>query len=276
MRYGQLFSQYEKQLEELGEEGQALSYVFKELKNWTQTDFVLHLGKEVSQEDRSLIDDIFKQLSEHIPAQYITKRAYFCDLSLAVDSRVLIPRPETEELVDLILQENSRADLSVLDIGTGSGAIALSLAKAQHSWQVTATDISEDALELARYNAQRNDLAIEFRQSDVYEAISEKFDIIVSNPPYIAFSDHDEVGINVLASEPHLALFADEDGFAIYRRILQDANSHLNSKGKLYFEIGYKQADGIRQLSKIYMPKSSVRILKDMWGKDRMVVISND
>ncbi|MBM7642018.1 peptide chain release factor N(5)-glutamine methyltransferase [Streptococcus loxodontisalivarius] len=275
MRYGYLFSHYEEELEKRGEEGQALSYVFKEVKDWSQTDFVLHLGQEASQEDQDLLESLFEQLAAHKPAQYITGKAYFRDLELAVDERVLIPRPETEELVDMILQENSRADLTVLDIGTGSGAIALSLAKAQPSWQVLASDLSSDALNLAQQNAKANQLDLAFCQSDVFDSIDGQFDIIVSNPPYISYDDKEEVGLNVLTSEPHLALFADEDGFAIYRKILENAKAHLKADGKIYFEIGYKQADGIRALAEKHLPEMTVRIVKDLWGKDRMVVISH-
>lgn len=275
MNYAETISQLEKQLQEIGEDPENLAYVFRELKGWSLLDFILHQNKDVSAQDQALIDDIMSQLKEHRSPQYITGKAYFRDLELAVDERVLIPRPETEELVDLVLKENSKADLQILDIGTGSGAIAISLKNARPDWHVTASDISSEALQLAKENSERNQASLDFIESDVFNQISGKFDVIISNPPYIAYDDEDEVGVNVLASEPHLALFADEDGFAIYRRIIEGASSHLTENGKLYFEIGYKQGDGMSRLLAQHFPEKRVRVLQDIFGKDRMVVMDN-
>lgn len=275
MNYAETISQLEKQLQEIGEDPENLAYVFRELKGWSLLDFILHQNKDVSAQDQALIADIMSQLKEHRSPQYITGKAYFRDLELAVDERVLIPRPETEELVDLVLKENSKADLQILDIGTGSGAIAISLKSARSDWHVTASDISSEALQLAKENSERNQASVDFIESDVFNQISGKFDVIISNPPYIAYDDEDEVGVNVLASEPHLALFADEDGFAIYRRIIEGASSHLTENGKLYFEIGYKQGDGMRRLLAQHFPEKRVRVLQDIFGKDRMVVMDN-
>ena len=276
MNYAQVFSQYEKQLKSVGEDKENLTYVFRELKDWSALDFLLHQNKEVSFEDENLLKDIFKQLRNHQSPQYITGKAYFRDLVFRVDERVLIPRPETQELVDLILSENDSKKVSLLDIGTGSGAIAISLKYERPDWEVTASDISKGALSLAQENAQTHDVEINFLQSDTFSNISEKFDIIVSNPPYISYKDKDEVGINVLASEPHLALFADEDGFAIYRQIIEQSSNFLSEQGKIYFEIGYKQGSEIQNLLKHYYPDKHVRLLKDIFGKDRMVVMAND
>ncbi len=275
MNYAETISQLEKQLQEIGEDPENLAYVFRELKGWSLLDFILHQNKDVSAQDQTLIEDIMNQLKDHRSPQYITGKAYFRDLELAVDERVLIPRPETEELVDLVLKENSQADLQILDIGTGSGAIAISLKSARPDWHVTASDISSEALQLAKENSGKNQASVDFIESDVFNQISGKFDVIISNPPYIAYDDEDEVGVNVLASEPHLALFADEDGFAIYRRIIEGASSHLTENGKLYFEIGYKQGDGMRRLLAQHFPEKRVRVLQDIFGKDRMVVMDN-
>lgn len=275
MNYAETISQLEKQLQEIGEDPENLTYVFRELKGWSLLDFILHQNKDVSTQDQALIEDIMSQLKEHRSPQYITGKAYFRDLELDVDERVLIPRPETEELVDLVLKENSKADLQILDIGTGSGAIAISLKSARPDWHVTASDISSEALQLAKENSERKQVSLDFIESDVFNQISGKFDVIISNPPYIAYDDEGEVGVNVLASEPHLALFADEDGFAIYRRIIEGANTHLTENGKLYFEIGYKQGDGMRRLLAQHFPEKRVRVIQDVFGKDRMVVMDN-
>ncbi len=275
MTYAELISSYEKELVVVGEEPEALSFVFREKKGLDLTAFVMLLRAEVTDEDHSLLQEIFQQLKSHMPAQYILGYEDFHGLRLAVDERVLIPRPETEELVDLILAENSGANLSVLDIGTGSGAIAISLKHSQPSWKVTGSDISTDALALAQENAKNHQLDMTFVESDVFSQITGKFDIIVSNPPYISREDEDEVGINVLASEPHTALFADEDGLAIYRQIIQQASQHLTPQGKLYFEIGYKQGDALKNLLATHFPNRRVRVLKDQFGQDRMVVLDD-
>ena len=221
------------------------------------------------------MEEIFKKLAAHIPAQYIIGHAEFFGMQLKVDERVLIPRPETEELVELILAENLKDNLKVLDIGTGSGAIALVLAKNRPDWSVTAADISQDALELATENANVQNLNLSFIKSDCFSKISSKYDIIVSNPPYISREDQEEVGLNVLHSEPHLALFADEDGLAIYRRIAEDFKDYLNDGGKIYLEIGYKQGQSVPDLFRKNFPEKRVRTLKDQFGQDRMVVIDD-
>ncbi|MGA4765700.1 peptide chain release factor N(5)-glutamine methyltransferase [Streptococcus infantarius] len=276
MNYVETISQLEKNLQEIGEDPENLTYVFRELKSWSLLDFILHQNREVTESDQKILESIMAQLEDHRSPQYITGKAYFRDLELAVDERVLIPRPETEELVDLVLKENSKADLRVLDIGTGSGAIAISLKSARPDWQVTASDISQGALQLAEENSKLNQVSLDFVESDVFGQITGTFDVIISNPPYIAYGDKDEVGMNVLASEPHLALFADEDGFAIYRQIIEGAGEHLSENGKLYFEIGYKQGDGLRALLSKHFPQKRVRVLEDIFGKDRKVVMDND
>ncbi|ALR80134.1 Protein-N(5)-glutamine methyltransferase PrmC [Streptococcus salivarius] len=270
-----VLADYEKQLEAVGEEPEALSFVYRDLKQWDLTQFVLNLRQEVSEEDDRLLAAIFTQLQAHKPAQYILGYEDFHGLRFQVDERVLIPRPETEELVDLILEENPSKELKVLDIGTGSGAISVSLKKSRPLWQVTASDLSADALVLAKENAKLNQADISFVQSDVFEDISGNFDIIVSNPPYISENDKDEVGVNVLTSEPNMALFADEDGLAIYRRIVEGAAEHLIPQGKIYFEIGYKQGQDLKQLLYLHFPDKRVRILKDQFGQDRMVVMDD-
>ncbi|CAM3346020.1 protein-(glutamine-N5) methyltransferase, release factor-specific [Streptococcus dysgalactiae subsp. equisimilis] len=275
MNYATLIRTYEDKLEQIGEDRENLAYVFRELKEWSSLDFLLHQNQEVSSDDCLLLEKIFMDLSQHLSPQYLTGRAYFRDLQLSVDQRVLIPRPETEELVDLILAENPDTPLSVLDIGTGSGAIAISLKKERPAWQLTASDISSDALSLAQDNASHYQLDITFIVSDVFSQLSGTFDMIVSNPPYIAYEDKDEVGLNVYQSEPHLALFAAEDGYAIYRRIIEEASNYLSEKGKLYFEIGYKQGEGIKALVNTHFPQKQVRVLRDVFGKERMVVVDH-
>ena len=275
MKLAQIFKDFEEKLIVQGEEAESLSFVYRSLKNLSFTDFVFALQQEVTEEEKQFVEEIYKKLAAHIPAQYIIGHADFFGMKLKVDERVLIPRPETEELVDLILTENPEKNLKVLDIGTGSGAIALALAKNRPDWSVTAADISQDALDLSLENANAQNLNLSFIKSDCFSEISAKYDIIVSNPPYISREDQEEVGLNVLHSEPHLALFADEDGLAIYRRIAEDSKDYLNDGGKIYLEIGYKQGQNVPALFMENLPEKRVRTLKDQFGQDRMVVIDD-
>ncbi|OFN96217.1 protein-(glutamine-N5) methyltransferase, release factor-specific [Streptococcus sp. HMSC074B11] len=275
MKLAQMFKDFEEKLIAQGEEAESLSFVYRSLKNLSFTDFVFALQQEVTEEEKEFVEEIYKKLANHIPAQYIIGHAEFFGMQLKVDERVLIPRPETEELVELILDENPKENLKVLDIGTGSGAIALALAKNRPDWTITAADISQDALDLAMENANNQGLTLFFIKSDCFSEISSKYDIIVSNPPYISRVDEAEVGLNVLHSEPHLALFADEDGLAIYRRIAEESKDYLNDGGKIYLEIGYKQGQSVPALFKENFPEKRVRTLKDQFGQDRMVVIDD-
>ena len=275
MKLAQMFKDFEEKLIDKGEEAESLSFVYRSLKNLSFTDFVFALQQEATEEDKEFVEEIYKKLAAHIPAQYIIGHAEFFGMQLKVDERVLIPRPETEELVELILTENPEKNLKVLDIGTGSGAIVLALAKNRPDWSVTASDISQDALDLSLENAKAQNLNLSFIKSDCFSEISSKYDIIVSNPPYISRADEVEVGLNVLHSEPHLALFADEDGLAIYRRIAEDSKDYLNDGGKIYLEIGYKQGQSVPALFMENLPEKRVRTLKDQFGQDRMVVIDD-
>lgn len=275
MKLAQIFKDFEEQLITQGEEAESLSFVYRSLKNLSFTDFIFAIQQEITPDEKEFVESIYKQLVAHVPAQYIIGQAEFYGMELKVDERVLIPRPETEELVELILTENAKPNQSVLDIGTGSGAIALALAKNRPDWLVTASDISPDALNLASENASLQDLKISFKKSDCFAEIAENYDIIVSNPPYISRADESEVGLNVLHSEPHLALFAEEDGLAIYRKIAQEAKNHLREGGKIYLEIGYKQGHSVPALFRKYLPEKRVRTLKDQFGQDRMVVVDD-
>ena len=275
MKLAQMFKDFEEKLIAQGEEAESLSFVYRSLKNLSFTDFVFALQQEVTEEEKKFVEEIYTKLVNHIPAQYIIGHTEFFGMQLKVDERVLIPRPETEELVELIIAENPKENLKVLDIGTGSGAIALALAKNRPDWTITAADISQDALDLAMENVNNQGLTLFFIKSNCFSEISSKYDIIVSNPPYISRVDEAEVGLNVLHSEPHLALFADEDGLAIYRRIAEEAKDYLNDGGKIYLEIGYKQGQSVPALFKENFPEKRVRTLKDQFGQDRMVVIDD-
>ncbi len=270
MTYLQAFQKYEKQLTRPEE----LRYVFRYGRKLSYTDFILLLNTAITKADQAYLTEIFNRLSQDEPAQYIVGETEFHGLTLDVDARALIPRPETEELVAVILAENASDNLKVLDIGTGTGAISLSLAKAQPTWQVLASDISPDALALAQQNATKNAVAnVGFTRSDVFSNVSGNYDIIVSNPPYIADFEKVDLAKNVLDYEPHLALFAEDNGLAIYQKIAENAQSYLTDKGKIYLEIGHLQGQAVSQLFQHHFPDKRVRVLQDLAGKDRMITI---
>ncbi|GFH39648.1 peptide chain release factor N(5)-glutamine methyltransferase [Pseudolactococcus insecticola] len=271
MTYLQTFQQYEQELARPEE----LRYVFRYARHLSYTDLIMMLNSEITPADAAFLAEIAKRLLADEPAQYIVGETEFYGLTVNVDARALIPRPETEELVALILAENNGRDsLKVLDIGTGTGVIALSLAKKQPTWQVTATDISSEALDLARENTAKNGIAnLTFQVSDVFDNLSGKYDIIISNPPYIADFEAADMAKNVLDYEPHLALFAENDGFAIYQKIAEKSAKFLSQTGKIYLEIGYLQGARVRQIFKEQLPEKRIRVLKDLSGKDRMIAI---
>lgn len=271
MTYLQVFQTYEKQLARPEE----LRYVYRYKKKLSYTAFILLLNEEVVAEDLAFIKDIYERLAKDEPAQYIVGDTEFCGLTLNVDARALIPRPETEELVQLILAENTaEKEIKLLDIGTGTGGIALSVAKVRPKWEIDASDISSAALSLAADNAKQNEISsVSFVKSDVFSNLSGCYDIIVSNPPYIAEFEKADMADNVLNYEPHLALFAAQDGLAIYVKIAEKVKKHLKDTGKLYLEIGYLQGKTVSRLFKVQFPDKRIRLIKDLSGKDRMIAI---
>lgn len=215
-------------------------------------------------------------LIQQQPPQYILGHAPFYGREFIVDERVLIPRPETEQLVAWILADASGTtgeSVSVLDIGTGSGAIIETLMLENPRVRGFAADISSDALTVAALNAQQLSIKqLRFVESDVFSGLADlRFDLIVSNPPYIASSDEDEMDASVLTYEPHDALFADNQGLAIYQKIAEGLAAHLTPQGRAYFEIGYKQGKQVVDIMQKALPKATVTLKQDFAGLDRMV-----
>lgn len=248
--------------------------ILDNLKQISKVDLALNPKLEFSVEELNKIDFYLNELQKQKPIQYLLGSAHFFGLKLRVNPSVLIPRPETEELVDWIINDNqNKADLKILDIGTGSGAIAIALAKNLKA-DITAFDISEAALETAQKNADLNQVFIHFTEFDILNDVweGEKFDIIVSNPPYVRELEKSEINPNVLENEPHLALFVpDNDPLIFYKKIADFARNHLSQNGKLFFEINQ------------YLGKETVFLLQekgfkniflkqDIYGNDRMIL----
>jgi release factor glutamine methyltransferase len=213
------------------------------------------------------------ELKNYKPIQYLLEEAHFYGLTFFVSKDVLIPRPETEELVDWILEDAIEKEMAVLDIGTGSGCIAISIAKNLPKAYVGAIDVSEKALEVARKNAQNNEVTIAFELQNILltEALSQTYDVIVSNPPYVRNLEKVEIQKNVLDNEPHVALFVSDDNpLLFYEKIAQLALTHLSKEGKLYFEINqYLGCEMILMLQSLGFKNCVLK--KDIFGNDRMI-----
>lgn len=247
--------------------------IFEYVKGWHRVDLIINEGKELSDYSRRKIDGIVDRLILGEPIQYITGTARFFGMDFKVSPGVLIPRPETAELVDWILDENNGDDLRVLDIGTGSGCIAICLARNLAFANVKAIDISPKAIDVAKENAEMLKAKVEFEEADMYKWSPEpnSLDIVVSNPPYIAPDEKDDMEVRVKDFEPEEALFVSaDDPIRPYRRIEEIASQGLKSGGKVYLELNPRFADEV----KAYFVKKgwgSVELRIDSYGKKRMM-----
>lgn len=253
---------------------QFIAILFRHVCNYSRADIIIHKNSKLSESLALEISRFTRRLKTYEPIQYILGTACFLDYEFRVRPGVLIPRPETEELIELIGRENRRSGLRFLDIGTGSGCIAISLALRHPEANVTAFDISPEALLIATENASLNNARVHFRQTDIltFDPESEKhsFDIIVSNPPYVCDSEKREMTDNVLKYEPHLALFVpDADPLLFYRRIAESALTLLDAGGKLYYEINARFGPETKAMLE-EMGYQDVTVFRDIHGKERM------
>jgi len=226
---------------------------------------------DLNESNQTLFLSSLERLKTQEPIQYVLGKTSFMDLEFKVNSSVLIPRPETEELVRLMLKEDLDGK-EILDIGTGSGCIAISLAKNLPNSKVSALDISKDALKVAKENARLNNVDIEFINADIFEYKSQKkFDIIVSNPPYVLESEKTIMKRNVLDFEPELALFVDDNNsLKYYRSILNMSKNNLKKSGTIFFEINRKLTDQMKKLIKNY-DYQSMNFILDLDKKKRFL-----
>lgn len=240
---------------------------------FTQLEFYGGKDKYLSVNEQKELNNILRRLQNNEPIQYVLGKETFCGLTFEVDPNVLIPRPETQELVEWIVSENPDSRLKILDIGTGSGCIAISLAKQLKKANVTAWDISESALQVASRNAALNGVSVCFEQINVLNLFdkTDKFDIVVSNPPYVTNKEKQSMERNVLDWEPEIALFVpDDDPFLFYMKIADTCIDILNANRKLYFEINQHYGEEIKSIleEKGYR---QVELRKDTFGNDRMI-----
>jgi len=259
---------------DLGEAESFFYLVLEDKKKLKRIDLALNPEAAFSEHEIVLWNEILEKLRQYIPIQYILGKTYFYGLEFEVNENVLIPRPETEELVDWIISNNSKSnDLKILDIGTGSGCIAISLAKNLPNVTVSAIDVSKKALATAQKNAENNKVKVNFLRRNILETenLEQQFDLIVSNPPYVRNLEKVEIKQNVLDHEPHLALFVDDhDALVFYRKIAELAQKNLSPNGQLYFEINQYFS---KEMMDLLEQKSfqQMELRKDIYGNHRMV-----
>ena len=230
----------------------------------------------LNESNQTLFLSALERLKTHEPIQYVLGKTNFMDLEFKVNGSVLIPRPETEELVRLMLKEDLDGK-EILDIGTGSGCIAISLAKNLPNAKVSALDISSDALKVAKENAKLNNVNIEFIKADIFEYQSDKkFDIIVSNPPYVLESEKVLMKQNVLNNEPEIALFVDDiNALKYYESIIKLSLNNLNSQGQIFFEINENYKYELNMIAQKYEYKK-IDFKLDIHNKTRFLVLSKN
>lgn len=280
MKIKEYRSYFIQELTPIFDEGEAESFFYLILENKQQLkriDLALQHDLTFSEDEIKIWNAILEQLKNEIPVQYLLGKTSFYGLDFEVNTNVLIPRPETEELVDWIIKSNqvdqNSKGLKILDIGTGSGCIAISLANYIPNAKVFAIDVSESALDTAKKNAESNKVEVTFTNKNILETVDleQQYDIIVSNPPYVRNLEKEEIKKNVLNNEPHLALFVeDDDALIFYRKIAELAQKNLSENGQLFFEINqYLGQEMINLLEE--MNFKNIELRKDIYGNDRMI-----
>ena len=276
--YRQVLREAKERLYAAGQGEQAAQLLMLELANLEAHNLYMEYDEEVPQDLLEAFEAGIRRMEQGEPLGHVLGFEWFYGYRFKVNPDVLIPRPETEELVANILAAYDECfdgqDVDVIDVGTGSGAIAIPLRKEEAHLQVTATDISEQAVAVARKNAADNAADVTFLTGDMLEPFIEagiRCDILVSNPPYIPV--HEQMEHSVVDFEPHVALFGGEDGLKFYREIFANAHRVIKEKAILAFEMGYDQGERLRALAKEHFPDARVEIIKDLSGKNRMLFV---
>ena len=276
--YRQVLREAKERLYAAGQGEQAAQLLMLELAKLEAHNLYMEYDEEVPQDLLEAFEAGIRRMEQGEPLGHVLGFEWFYGYRFKVNPDVLIPRPETEELVANILAAYDECfdgqDVDVIDVGTGSGAIAIALRKEEAHLQVTASDISEQAVAVARKNAADNAADVTFLTGDMLEPFIEagiRCDILVSNPPYIPV--HEQMEHSVVDFEPHVALFGGEDGLKFYREIFANAHRVIKEKAILAFEMGYDQGERLRALAKEHFPDARVEIIKDLSGKNRMLFV---
>ena len=266
-------------LMEHGRDENAARLLLQHLLKTDYTGIMMRMHDEIPKEKQPQFQQMIKMHAEGKPVQYITGVEEFYGRTFQVNESVLIPRPETEELIEGAITRmkalfGEERNIKLVDIGTGSGIIAITMKLEWPDAKVAATDISSDALQTAKQNADRLNANIDFRQGDLTEPIAnEKWDVILSNPPYIAYEEAEEMSDVVLQHEPHLALFAEDRGLKLYKQMVKALPNLVNTPALIGFEIGYSQGEAVAELLKTSFPQAEIEIVKDINGNERMVFL---
>lgn len=276
MTLEELLKQGEEILKAAGIEEAALDawYLLEYICNIDKVYYLLYKKENVETQKINSYESVIQKRANRIPLQHITNRQEFMGYSFYVNENVLIPRQDTEILVERVLSdlktEADKKSISILDVCTGSGCIIISLAKEMQLRNAVGVDISTEALEVAKKNCEQLEVLVELKQSDLFEAVTDKYDVIVSNPPYIRSEEIVTLMPEVKDHEPMLALDGREDGLYFYRKIINESAGYLNDGGRLYFEIGCDQGTEVERLMK-NAGFHHVKVEKDLAGLDRVV-----
>lgn len=277
--YNNLLHEHKQEFIDKGISLETIKLFLFELCNERDINLYLHLDEEADAEFVEVFESGVERLLNNEPLNYVLGYCWFFGYKLKTNEHVLIPRYETEELIGNILARTdeffaSYEKINIADIGTGSGAIAISLVKEEPRFKMYASDISEGAVSVAEENAELNEAKIEFMVGDMLQPLIDreiKLDVLISNPPYIP--QDEELENSVKDYEPHVALFGGSDGLYYYKQIFKNANKVLNEHAMLGFEIGYNQKEALTTVAKEYFPEAQVEVIKDINGKNRMMFI---
>lgn len=277
--YREVLHQAKVEMEAADRGEQAALFYLLELTNKEAHNLYMEYEEEMPQDIQTMYEAGIKRLVSGEPLGHVLGFEWFYGYRFKVNEHVLIPRPETEELVANVLAAYDEyfsdvENVVAVDIGTGSGAIAISLKKEEENLHLIATDISEDAVMVATENAKENEAVVSFLVGDMLQPLIErdiKVDILISNPPYIPKEEVMED--SVVNYEPHVALFGGEDGLKFYRIIFENAPKVLKEKAMMAFEMGYQQGEALREEAQKYFPDAKVEVIKDINGKDRMLFV---
>ena len=249
-------------------------WLMRERLNWNKTEIVMNYRNIMPYEQMKRFSADFNAFLEGLPMQQIIGHEWFYDRKFKVTEDTLIPRPETEEWLNRVLSILPKKPLDVVDIGTGTGVLGLTMKLERPENSVTITDISEGALLVAQKNAQILGAEVSFKQGDLLEPLKgETYDVVLCNPPYISEDEVDVMDQSVLDHEPQSALFAEDNGLAIYKRLATSIEDYLNPNGQIFLEIGYKQGKSVSKLFGEVFPNAKVEVWKDFNQNDRVVAI---
>lgn len=260
-----------------GKDPSAAQFILEMLHDWSMTDLLANNRQPMPEEEATRYQRAITRVASSEPAQYVVGKAPFFGRKFVVNRDVLIPETETEELVEWVLDSMpADKELKVLDLGTGSGVIGITLALERPKWQVTLSDISAAALKIALTNQRLHGTNLNQVESDLFARLGDqRFDLIVTNPPYVALSEIDEMDPEVLEYEPPLALFASENGLAFYRRLFATAGEHLTPQGVLFGENGHRQEERIQRLLRELAPSAKIETRHDIAGRMRMIKVTD-